>query len=55
MHWMVKLYNHMDIGEGKKNIKSGWRAAGFQDALKLSLKKPPNIDLFSYIDFMMFF
>ena len=37
-HWMVKMYNHMITGEGKKNIESRWRAAGIQDAVKLGLK-----------------
>ena len=49
-HWMVKLYNHMTNGEGKKNAQSGWRAAGIQDAVKLGLKNLPTVDTFSDID-----
>ena len=52
-HWMVDLYNHMTTGEGKKNIESGWRAAGIQDAVKLGLKNLPTVDPFSDIDPML--
>ena len=40
----------MATGEGKKNIESGWRAAGIQDAVKLGFKNLPTIDPFSDID-----
>ena len=52
-HWMVELYNHMTTGEGKKNIESGQRAAGIQDAVKLRLKNLPTVDPFSDIDPML--
>ena len=53
MHWMVKLYNHIATVEGKKNIMSGWRAGDIQDAVKLSLKNLPKVDLFSDADAML--
>ena len=47
-HWMVQLYNHMTTTKGNKNIMSGWRAAGTQDAIcKVRIKKLPTVDLFS--------
>ena len=49
VHWMVELYNHMVTGESKKNIESGWRAAGIQDPVKLGLKNLPTVDCFSDI------
>ena len=51
-HWMVELYNHMTTGEGK-NIESGWRTAGVQDAIKLGLRTLPSVDPFSDIDPML--
>ena len=36
--------------EGKKNIKSRWRAAGIQDAVKLRLRNLPTVDPFRDID-----
>ena len=52
-HWMVELYRHMTTGEVKKNIESGWRAAGIQDAVKLGLKNLPTVDPYSDIDLML--
>ena len=52
-HWMVELYNHMTTGDGKKNIISGWRAAGIQDAVKLGLNSLPSIDPFNDLDPML--
>ena len=49
-HWMVELYNHMTTGEAKKNIESGWRAAGIQDAVKLGLKNLPTVDPLITVD-----
>ena len=51
--WMVELYNHMTTGDGKKNILSGWRAAGIQDAVKLGLSGLPTVDPFSDLDPML--
>ena len=52
-HWMVELYNHMTTDDGKKNIISGWRAAGIQDAVKLGSKSLPSIDPFNDLDSML--
>ena len=52
-HWMVELYNHMTTSDGKKNIISGWRAAGIQDAVKLGLNSLPSIDPFNDLDPML--
>ena len=42
-HWMIELYNHMTTRKGKKNIMSGWRAAGTHDAVcKVRIKKITN-------------
>ena len=46
-HWLRKL---QDV---KKNTKSEWRAAGFQDAMKLELRNLLKIDPFSDIGAML--
>ena len=43
----------MTTGDGKKNIMSGWRAAGIQDAVKLGLNNLPTVDPFSDLDLML--
>jgi len=52
-HWMVELYNQMTTGDGKKNIMSGWRASGIEDAVKLGSNNLPTVDPFSDLDPML--
>ena len=48
--WLVELFNHMTISQGKEIIMSGWKASGIIEAIKKRSARFPSLDPFNDLD-----
>ena len=48
--WLVELFNHMTISQGKEIIMSGWKASGIIEAIKKRSARLPSLDPFNDLD-----
>ena len=48
--WLVELFNHMTISQGKEIIMSGWKVSGIIEAIKKRSARLPSLDPFNDLD-----
>ena len=45
--WLIELYNHVSIDEGKEIVSNGWKKAGIFDTIKLGLSGLSSLNPFA--------